>query len=36
MKHSEIIRRIEENPIIAAIKDEKDLDEAIASRVFDS
>jgi glycerol uptake operon antiterminator len=33
MKHSEIIRRIEENPIIAAIKDEKDLDEAIASQV---
>jgi glycerol uptake operon antiterminator len=33
MKHSEIIRRFEENPIIAAVRDEKDLGEAIASQV---
>ena len=33
MKHSEIIERIEENPIIAAVRNESDLDEAIASQV---
>lgn len=33
MNHSEIIKRIEENPIIAAVKYEKDVEEAICSQV---
>ncbi len=33
MKHSEIIEKIEENPIIAAVRNESDLDGAIASPV---
>lgn len=33
MKHGEIINKIEENPIIAAVREECDLDEAIASQV---
>lgn len=33
MKKSEIIACIEDNPIIAAIRDEKDLDEALSSQI---
>lgn len=33
MKKSEMINRIEENPIIAAVRDENDLEEAVGSQI---